>query len=146
MVKSIKAESKNQGIRIKWDTGGTRGNKFNVYRSPSIINSAQELYAASRLATIKDNTFADNSVPEFGTYYYAITVTDKNNIEYFTPLSGENFTYEGIYLKEKTISTPLNVTAFSGTAGSVIIKWLKAETNTDRELSGYESFRSSKRT
>jgi fibronectin type 3 domain-containing protein len=142
MIRSLKAETRNKSIRLKWATDKAKGLLFNLYRSPSVINSMQELTAASKITSTSDNTFTDSTVPEFGTYYYAVTVTDKNNIEYFTPIPGENYTTQGAYIKEKTISTPLNVTAFAGTAGSIIIKWVKSSSRADKEISGYEIYRS----
>jgi fibronectin type 3 domain-containing protein len=141
-VKDIKADTRNQSVRLKWDPDKTKGLNFNVYRSPSVINSRQELTAAVKISSTSDNTYTDTSVPEFGTYYYAVTVTDKNNIEYFNPVPGDNFTTEGAFIKEKTISTPLNVTAFAGSAGSIIIKWIKSSSRADKEISGYEIYRS----
>lgn len=142
MIKSLRADTRDQGVRLRWDTGKADGLIFNLYRSPSIINTRQELTAASKLVSTMDNSFTDITVPEFGTYYYAVTVTDKNNIEYFNPIPGENFTTEGAFLKEKAISSPLNVQAYAGKERTIIVKWLRSSSRADREVTGYEIYRS----
>ena len=142
MIKSLKAETRNKSVRKKWDTNKAKGLLINLYRSPSIINSQQELTVAAKLTSTSDDSVTDSTVPEFGTYYYAVTVTDKNNIEYFTPIPGENYTTQGAYIKKKTISTPLNVEAFAGTGETILIKWIKSSSTSDKEITGYEIYRS----
>lgn len=142
MVKSIRVDTRTQGIRIRWDAGSSKNVKYNIYRSRSPINSNSELTVSSKLATVSDSVYTDTTVPEFGAFFYAVSVTDKNDIEYFTPVPNQNFTTSGIFIKEKSISTPLNVAAFAGIEGTIIIKWEKAATVSDKELTGYEIYRS----
>ncbi len=142
MVKSIRVDTQRQGIRIRWDGGSSKNLKYNIYRSRSAINSNSELTVSSKIATVTDSVYTDTTVPEFGAFFYAVTVTDKNNIEYFTPISGQNFTTAGIYIKERSVSTPLNVAAFADADKSIIVRWEKAATASDKELTGYEIYRS----
>ncbi len=142
MVKAIRADTQRQGIRIRWDGGSAKNIKFNIYRSRSAINSNPELTVSSKLATVSDSVYTDTTVPEFGAFFYAVTVTDKNGIEYFTPVPGQNFTANGIFIKENSISTPLNVAAFPGADGAILIRWEKAATASDKEITGYEVYRS----
>jgi len=142
MVKSIKADTRGQGIRIRWDGGSAKNVKYNVYRSRSPINSDSELTVSSKLATVGDSAYTDTTVPEFGAFFYAVSVTDKNDVEYFTPVPGQNFTTIGIFIRDRSISTPLNVAAFAGTEGAIIVRWEKAAASSDREITGYEVFRS----
>ena len=81
-------------------------------------------------------------IPDYGSYFYAVTITDKNGIEYFNPKPDQNFTSNGIYIKGKTLATPLNVGAFAGDKNSIIVKWEKSESRTGKDLQGYEIYRS----
>lgn len=142
-VTGIKAElKKDKSVSIEWNTPRGSGLKFNLYRSRSIINSKEELEVAEKLASIDDDEYIDKNLSDYGSYFYAVTVTDKNSIEYFTPKPDRNFTTSGIYLKGKTLATPLNVDAYLGDKDSVIVKWERATSRTDKELSGYEIYRS----
>jgi len=142
-VTGIKAElKKDKSVMIEWNTPRGSGLKFNLYRSRSVISSKEELEVAEKLATTEDDEFSDKNLSDYGSYFYAITVTDKNGIEYFTPVPDRNFTTSGIYLKGKTLATPLNVDAYLSDKDSVIVKWEKATSRTDKELSGYEVYRS----
>lgn len=142
-VTGIKAElKKDKSVLIEWKTPRGSGLKFNLYRSRSVISSKEELEVAEKLTTTEDDEFSDKNLSEYGSYFYAITVTDKNGIEYFTPVPDRNFTTSGIYLKGKTLATPLNVDAYLSDKDSVIVKWEKATSRTDKELSGYEVYRS----
>lgn len=142
-VSNINAEmKKDNSVLIEWKNPRGDGLKFNLYRSRSVINAKAELEVAERLATTDDDEFTDKNVPEYGSYFYAVTVTDKNGIEYFNPEPGRNFTATGIYHKGKTLATPLNVAAYLGDKDSIIVKWEKATSRTGKELSGYEVYRS----
>ncbi len=145
-VNGIKAEiKKDNTILVKWKSPKGDKLKFNIYRSRSIINAGAELGVAEKLASIDDDEFNDKNIPQYGSYFYAVTVTDKNGIEYFTPSPDRNFTSTGIYLKGKTLATPLNVGVYLGDKDSIIIKWEKATSHTGKELSGYEIYRSEER-
>ncbi len=141
-AQSLRADiSDDNTILISWTTG--RGNnKFNIYRSRSAISSGGELEVAEKIGVTEKNEFVDKNIPEYGSYFYAVTITDKNGIEYFNPRIDQNFTSNGIYLKGKTLATPLNVGAFLGEKNSIIVKWEKSESRTSKELKGYEIYRS----
>lgn len=142
-VSNIKAEmKKDNSILIDWKNPRGEGLKFNLYRSRSVINAKAELEVAEKLITTDAYEFTDRNVPEYGSYFYAVTVTDRNGIEYFNPEPDKNFTTTGIYLKGKTLATPLNVAAYLGEKDSIIVKWEKAISRTGKELSGYEIYRS----
>lgn len=142
-VTGLKAEMKKDNtILIEWKTPRGSGLKFNLYRSRSVINAKAELEVAEKLTTTDDDEFTDKNIPEYGSFFYAVTVTDKNGIEYFTPAQDKNFISNGIYLKGKTLATPLNVAAYLDNKDSVIVKWEKATSRTGKELSGYEVYRS----
>ncbi len=142
-VTGINAElNKDKSVLIEWNNPRGSGLKFNLYRSRSVINSKEELEVAEKLASIDDDEYTDKNLSDYGSYFYAVTVTDKNGIEYFTPKPDRNFTTGSIYLKGKTLATPLNVDAYLGEKDSVIVKWEKATSRTDKELSGYEIYRS----
>ncbi len=142
MTDSIEAQTKDKSVRVRWGRAKGDNIKYNLYRSRSVINSRSELGVADKLTVTKDRDFSDRNVPEYGSYYYAVTVVDKNGIEYFNPLPGKNFTTSGIYLKGKTLSSPLNVGAYLGEGKSVIIKWVKSNSRTEKVLAGYEIYRS----
>ncbi|HOP63500.1 MAG TPA: hypothetical protein PK906_09035 [Spirochaetota bacterium] len=143
IVKDISAEmQKNKSIEIEWDNPGGSGLKFNLYRSRSVINATAELEVAEKLITTDDDEYTDKNISEYVSYFYAVTVTDKNGIEYFNPQPDKNFTTNGIYLKGKTLATPLNVGAYLSNNDSIIVKWEKATSRTGKELSGYEIYRS----
>jgi len=142
-VTGIKAELKeNKTISIEWNKPRGSGLKFNLYRSISVINSKAELEVSEKITTTDDDEYSDKNLNEYGSYFYALTVTDKNGLEYFTPAPDRNFTTNGVYLKGKTLATPLNVAAFLSEKDSIIVKWEKASSRTDKELSGYEIYRS----
>lgn len=142
-VAGIKAVlKKDKSVSVEWNTPRGSGLKFNLYRSRSVINTKAELEVAEKLATVDDDEFSDKNLSEYGSHFYAVTVTDKNGIEYFNPAPDKNYTTSGIYLKGKTLATPLNVAAYLGDKDSVIVKWEKATSRTDKELSGYEIYRS----
>ena len=143
IVTNISAElKKDSSVVIKWKNPKGDNLKFCLYRSKSLISSPAELEVAEKIATTDNNEFMDNNIPEYGSFFYAVTVVDKNNIEYFSPEPDKNFTTKGVYRKGKTLSTPLNVAAFLTDNNSVIIKWEKSKSRTDKELSGYEIYRS----
>lgn len=143
IVKGIKAESrKDNSIEVTWKTPRGSGLKYNVYRSRSIISSVPELEVAEKLTTTENSEYIDRNVSEFGSYYYAVSVTDKSGVEYFTPVAESNYNSSGIFIKGKTLATPLNVAAFLGEKDSVIVKWEKASSRTGKDLSGYEIYRS----
>lgn len=142
-VTGIKAVlKKDKSVSVEWNTPRGSGLKFNLYRSRSVINTKAELEVAEKLTSTDDDEYSDKNLSEYGSYFYALTVTDKNGIEYFNPAPDKNFTTTGIYLKGKTLATPLNVAAYLGDKDSIIVKWEKATSRTDKELSGYEIYRS----
>ncbi len=142
-VQAIRADvSDDNSILISWKKGSGSSEKFNIYRSRSAISSGGELGVAEKIGVIEKTEYADKNIPDYGSYFYAVTITDKNGIEYFNPKIDQNFTSNGIYLKGKTLTTPLNVGAFIGEKNSIIIKWEKSESRTVKELKGYEIYRS----
>jgi len=142
-VQSIKVNvSDGNKIIIKWNKIRGSNIKYNVYRSRSAISSTGELEVAEKINSTEKNEFIDTDLPDYGSYFYAVSITDKNGIEYFNPKSDQNYTSNGIYLKGKTLATPLNVNAFTGDNNSIIIKWEKSESRTGKELQGYEIYRS----
>ncbi len=142
-VKEIKAlVSDGDKILIQWTKSNISGIKYNLYRSRSPISSPAELGVAEKIVITDKIDFTDKNVPDYGSYFYAVTITDKNGIEYFNPNINQNFTSNGIYIKGKTLATPLNVGAFSGEKNTIIIKWEKAESRTGKDLHGYEIYRS----
>jgi hypothetical protein len=142
-VKSIKTTvSDGDKIRIQWIKSNAGNIKYNVYRSRSAISTPADLEVADRIATTDNNELLDKSIPDYGSYFYAVTITDRNGVEHYKPGIDQNFTSTGIYLKEKTLATPLNVGAFSGEKNSIIIKWEKSESRTGKDLQGYEIYRS----
>jgi hypothetical protein len=142
-VKSIKTTvSDGDKIIIQWAKNNISGIKYNLYRSRSPISSPPELEVAEKIIITDKTEFADKNIPDYGSYFYAVTITDKNGIEYFNPKIDQNYTSRGIYLKGKTLATPLNVGAFSGEKNTIIVKWEKAESRTGKDLNGYEIYRS----
>jgi len=142
-VDSLKAEiSEESSVKITWSPSRGDGIRYNVYRSRSIISSRADLEVAERIATVETDSYVDQKVPEYGTSFYAVTITDRNSIEYFTPVSGKNFTTRGVYIKGRTLTTPLNTAAFQGSNDSIIIKWERGNSLTGREITGYEVYRS----
>lgn len=142
-VRSIRADiSDKNKIMISWGKIFGSGIRYNVYRSRSPISSAGELGVADKISTTEKNEFIDTGIPDYGSYFYAVTVTDRNGIEYYTPKANQNYTSNGIFIKGKTLTTPLNVGAFIAGPDSIIIKWEKSESKTGKELQGYEIYRS----
>jgi len=142
-VQSIRVEvSDKDKILIKWDRSRGNSLKYNVYRSRSAISSGSELEAAEKIAGTEKNEFTDTNLPDYGSYYYAVNITDKNGIEYFTPKIDQNYTSSGIYLKGKSLADPLNVSAFTSENNSIIVKWQKSESGKGKELQGYEIYKS----
>jgi len=142
-VQSLRVDvSDDNKILVYWKESKSVGIKYNVYRSKSQISSRGELEVAEKIASVENNEFTDKSIPDYGSYFYAVTISDKNGIEYFDPKIDQNFTSNGIYLKGKTLATPLNVGAFIGVKNSIIVKWEKAESRTGKDLQGYEIYRS----
>ncbi|HNX25709.1 MAG TPA: hypothetical protein PKG60_16805 [Spirochaetota bacterium] len=142
-VQSLKADvSGDDKIIINWKKINASGIKYNVYRSRSAISSGGELEVAEKITITEKNEFTDKNISDYGSYFYAVTVTDKNGIEYFNPKIGQNYTSKGIYLKGKTLATPLNVSAFADDKNSIIVKWEKSESRTGKDIQGYEVYRS----
>ena len=142
-VQSLRVDvSDNSKILVKWSKSRGTGIKYNIYRSRSPISSAGELEVAEKISTIDKNEFIDTNIPDYGSYFYAVTISDKNGIEYFNPKIDQNYTSNGIYIKGKSLATPLNVGAFAGEKNSIIIKWEKSQSRTGKELQGYEIYRS----
>ncbi len=142
-VESIKVNvSETTKILIRWNKSRGSSIRYNLYRSRSSISSPGELEVAEKISTTDKNEFTDSSVPDYGSYFYAVTITDKNGIEYFNPKKDQNYTSTGIYLKGKSFASPLNVEAFNGDKHSIIVKWEKSESRTGKELQGYEIYRS----
>jgi len=143
-VQSIRADiSDENNIMLQWSEIKGDGIKYNIYRSKSQISSKGELEVAEKLSTIENNdSFIDKNISDYGTYFYAVTVTDKHGVEYFTPGMDKNYTSNGIYLKGNALTTPLNIGAFIADKNSIIIKWIKAASRTGKEIQGYEIYRS----
>jgi len=142
-VQSLRADiSDDKKILLNWRKSKTENIKYNVYRSRSAISSGGELEVAERIAVTEKNEYTDSNIPEYGSYFYAVTITDRNGIEYFNPKIDQNYISNGIYIKGKTLATPLNVGAFAGEKNSIIVKWEKSESRTGKELQGYEIYRS----
>jgi hypothetical protein len=142
-VQSLRVDVSGENkIIINWKRIRGNGIKYNVYRSRSAISSGGELEVAEKIATTEKDEFSDENIPDYGSYFYAVTITDKNGIEYFNPKSEQNYTSNGIYLKGKSLATPLNVDAYTGDKNSIIVKWEKSESRTGKDLQGYEIYRS----
>lgn len=141
-VKAIRVDvSDDNKILIQWTKSSGSSIKYNIYRSRSAISSTEELEVAEKITVTEKSEYTDNTVADYGSYFYAVTVTDKNGIEYFTPKIDQNYTSNGIFLKGKALTTPLNVTAFIGEKNEIVIKWEKAESLTGKDLQGYEIYR-----
>ena len=143
-VQSIRADISDENtILLQWSKVKGDGIKYNIYRSKNPISSKAELEVSDKIATVeKTDNYIDKNILDYGSYFYAITITDKNGIEYFTPIMDKNYTSNGIYLKGKSLSTPLNVGAYIADKNSIIIKWIKAESRTGKDIMGYEIYRS----
>lgn len=142
-VQSLRVDvSDDNKILINWKESKSEGVKYNVYRSKSPISTGGELEVAEKIASTEKNEYKDKNLSDYGTYFYAVTIIDKNGIEYFNPKLDQNYTSNGIFLKGNTLATPLNVGAFLGLKNSIIVKWEKAESRTGKDLQGYEIYRS----
>lgn len=142
-VRSLSAEIKDEKkIEISWSKSKGDNLKYNLYRSRSPISSPGELEVSEKIASTDDDEFIDTRVEEYGSYYYAVSITDRSGIEYYKPKPGDNFTTKGVYIKGKTLTTPLNIGAFSGEKDTVIVKWEKSESKSGKTLQGYEIYRS----
>lgn len=142
-VKTIRAVvADGDKIIVQWSKTNISNIKYNLYRSRSPISSPAELEVAEKIIIIDKTEFADKNIPDYGSFFYAVTITDKNGIEYFNPKIDQNFTSSGIFIKGKSLATPLNVGAFSGEKNTIIVKWEKAESRTGKDLEGYEIYRS----
>lgn len=141
-VESLKCEiDKTSSINVTWREA--KGNfKYNIYRSKSMISSRDDLRVAEKVASTEKNSCLDTNVPDYGTYFYAVTITDQNDIEYFTPSANNNYTITGIYIKGRTLTTPLNTGAFAGQNNSIIVKWEQGHSLTGKRITGYEIYRS----
>lgn len=142
-VQEIRADVSDESkIIVSWKKSRTTGIKYNIYRSKSAISTGGELEVAEKIASTEKNEYFDENIPQYGSYFYAVTISDKNGIEYFNPKVEQNYTSKGVYLKGKSLATPLFVGAFIGEKDSVIVKWEKSESRTVKDLQGYEIYRS----
>lgn len=142
-VESLKLEIfETSSIKLTWTKAKGENLKYNIYRSKSMISGRADLEVAEKIASTEDNSFTDRNVPDYGTYFYAVTITDKNDIEYFTPSANNNYAITGIYIKGRTLTTPLNIGAFLGQNNTIIVKWEQGHSLTGKTIAGYEIYRS----
>ncbi len=142
-VESLKCEIyETSSIRISWSKAKGDKLRYNIYRSKSMVSARADLEVAEKIASIEENSYTDRNVPDYGTYFYAITITDRNDIEYFTPSANNNYAISGIYIKGRTLTTPLNTGAFLGQNNSIIVKWEQGHSLTGKVIAGYEIYRS----
>jgi len=141
MVKSIDASAGWNKIKIEWDRSEDKY-KYALYRANSPIASIKELKIAKRITVTDDDEFTDKKISKYRTYFYAVSIIDGDR-EFFIPKKDENFTTTGVFIKASSSSTPLNITAFLKDKTDIIIKWIKPEIKSDKELNGYEIYRNS---
>lgn len=142
-VESLKCEIfETSSIRVTWTKAKGEKLKYNIYRSKSMISARADLEVAEKVASTEENSYTDRNVPDYGTYFYAVTITDRNDIEYFTPSANNNYAISGIYIKGRTLTTPLNTGAFLGQNNAIIVKWEQGHSLTGKSIAGYEIYRS----
>lgn len=121
----------DNSIKLTWKGISVQGINYIVYRSDSIIDSLEDFKEAERLKVINNGAefFIDRTMPQSGTYYYAVTVRLPGEIENRTLIENSNYTsygisYEKIDLK---IVSSIKATKSKEKTNSVEIVWEDAE-------------------
>jgi hypothetical protein len=84
---------KSRGVLITWKMLLSPDIKYNIYRSRNIIDTKEKVKLAFKVTTVKHiSSYIDPVRNDSEGYFYAITVTDKSNKEYFEFESNENYT------------------------------------------------------
>lgn len=110
-------EQEKPTIKLHWqDSKSTAEHQaanlqYVIYRSGQMIDSESKLNKAEKLALIDNGikTYLDSQLKP-GKYYYAITVIDKKQIEYFKPEYAQTYTVDEITIKKPVITAPTNKT------------------------------------
>lgn len=141
-VKKIKAEDAgNMKVRVTWDRVGKTGMLYTVYRSRSVIDSAERLKESQIVKVVPETgEFIDDTIAVTGTYYYAVTAKVMYGREDTVLKRGENYTSGGVSIAivnriaVKSIAARLmGGTAviswdFTGTQGETAYRLVRSET------------------
>ncbi|PKL37353.1 MAG: hypothetical protein CVV44_17115 [Spirochaetae bacterium HGW-Spirochaetae-1] len=118
----------NTLAHISWKPIQEKGFTYTVYRSTAILDSADRLKKAEKIAIVPDSSqYLDQGLLREGTYYYAVTFAYLKGDENLILKAGENYTTEGLYAGGEKSKTPdyfkiLSIRAVAR-KDNVIISW-----------------------
>ena len=112
------------GPRISWDSQGKAEFRYAVYRSSEIISSDQAFFRAKKIGVIHAGVqqCRDTGIAS-GKYYYAVSVLDKGDTEYFKTSYDQTYTSEPVHIVEKPNPPSGLMASYNRAANSVSLQW-----------------------
>ena len=112
------------GPRISWDTQGKAEFRYAIYRSTEIISTLQVFYRAQKIGVVYAGVrkYRDTEAKS-GKYYYAVSVLDKGDTEYFKPSYDQSYTSEPVIIAEKPNPVSGLMASYNSTENTVHLKW-----------------------
>lgn len=94
-------------IIVSWEGLETRDIYYNIYRSSSVLDKAQELTVERLVKSLPGNqTVFTDSPAQSGSYYYAVTTTDKNKNENRVLITEQNYIVTPVDIQVKALTAP----------------------------------------
>lgn len=145
-VIGISAQKTDNGIKVSFTGIANQDVKYNIYRSSTVIDSADKLKQAELIKSLKANETSYLDGIAEGEHYYAVTTTDKNNKENQTLNSGQNYTTSAIVLStakstESAVKTGNDPASFISTyqeEANIVVEW------EDAQADSYNVYRNTK--
>ncbi len=93
-------------VLVRWQDSSVvdmpaQGTRYAVYRGSTLLSSEASLDAAQRVGIVAHGVrvFSDADVPD-GKHFYAVSVVDANNVEYFRPVFDQSYTFDAVQVEQ----------------------------------------------
>lgn len=122
-VSNITVTHSDSKILLKWKNPDDLFKEINIYRSNAIINSIDSLKNATKIATLKNKENSYIDIPDdYGEYYYAILIKNKEGIENLIFIPFRNYTLNPIVIEKKEKYEIIKFSAKSNNK-NIILEW-----------------------
>ena len=143
-VTMLQCEKAGEGkIALKWKKLDITGILYTIYRSRSVIDTAEKLTASEKAGVVVDkDTFVDAEAVFKGSYYYAVTVKEINAKENIILKQGQNYTLTPVLIEDNIKAIVSNLVIKTDHL-SVVIEWMPAVPKAGLNVTEYVIYRSS---
>ncbi|HPH01552.1 MAG TPA: hypothetical protein PK297_01165 [Spirochaetota bacterium] len=124
-------------VIVRWQDSSvintpTQGTRYAVYRGSTLLSSEAALDTAQRVGLVDAGVrvYTDSDVPD-GKYFYAVTVVDANNFEYYRPAFDQSYTFDAISVEQGVPIVTGIAAAFESSSKMIHLRWNNPATTTN---------------